>query len=147
MEHQRSLSLFLGEITEVQVYNAWLNNAQIHTACSWPEVVRDELLFGCLYREAAYTYRGQRPQQFARFNNEETVMPKEVFLLDLAEARQVRLALALCRERIACPETTTVGKEEAARELKAAQEIFVAHEERATELKKLNRELGGFANA
>ncbi|WP_299940161.1 hypothetical protein [uncultured Microbulbifer sp.] len=147
MNRQHSLSLFLGEITELQVYNAWLNNAQVHTACSWPEVVRDELLFGCLCREAAYTYRGQRPQQFAPNKNEEIAMPKEVFLLDLAEARRVRLALALCRERIACPETTTVSKEEAVQELRAAQEIFIEHEERAAQLKTLNRELGGDANA
>ncbi|MFA0810826.1 hypothetical protein [Microbulbifer epialgicus] len=148
MERQCSLPLFQGEITELQVYNAWLNNAQVNTACSWPEVVRDALIFGCLYREAAYTHRGQRPQQFAHFHNEETAMPtKEVFVLDLAQARQVRLALAMCRERIACPETTTVGREEATRELRAAQDIFVEHEDRAEQIKKLNRELGGAANA
>ncbi|WP_445357304.1 hypothetical protein ACJJIC_14845 [Microbulbifer sp. ANSA002] len=143
---QRALKLY-HTVTEHQVYNAWLNNAEINSACSWKQVVRDELIFGCLAREAAYTYRGQRPQQFAHFHNEETAMStKEVFVLDLAQARQVRLALALCRERIACPETTTVAKDEAVRELRAAQDIFVEHEERADQVNKLNRELGAAAH-
>ncbi|USD19786.1 hypothetical protein MJO52_11900 [Microbulbifer variabilis] len=143
---QRALKLY-HTVTEHQVYNAWLNNAEINSACSWKQVVRDELIFGCLFREAAYTYRGQRPQQFAPFNSEETAMSKEVFLLDIAEARRVRLALALCRERIACPDTTTVSREEAVQELRAAQEIFLEHEARADQLKDLNRELGGVASA
>ncbi|WP_444894933.1 hypothetical protein [Microbulbifer sp. SSSA005] len=144
--NQRTLQLY-HTVTEYQVYNAWLNNAQINSACSWKQVVRDELIFGCLAREAAYTTAGQRPQQFAPFNNEETAMSKKVFLLDLAEARRVRLALALCRERIACPDTTTVSREEAVQELRAAQEIFLEHEARADQLTALNNELGGAAHA
>ncbi|BBM04190.1 hypothetical protein [Microbulbifer sp. GL-2] len=144
--NQRGLRLYQ-TVTEYQVYNAWLNNAQVHAACSWPEVVRDQLLFGCLYREAAYTHRGQSPQQFSKYNNEEIAMPaKEVCVLDLAEVRQIKLALALCRERIACPETTTVNRQEAVRELRAAQDIFVAHEDRVSDIRKLNSELGGAAH-
>lgn len=72
-------------------------------------------------------------------------MNRNVVVLDMSEARQVRLALALCRERIACPATTTVDRDEAVRELRAAQEILMEHEERAKQLKNLNAELEGGA--
>ncbi|MFC6633564.1 hypothetical protein [Microbulbifer taiwanensis] len=142
--NQRALRLFY-TVTEAQVYHAWLNNAAVSAASSWDGVVRDELIFGCLAREAAYTNRGQRPREFSPLEGHQ--MRKDVFVLDVAQARQIRLALALCRERIACPATTTVDKEEAVRELRAAQEIFLAHEERATQLRALNSELEGAANA
>jgi len=146
--NQRALRLF-HTVTEAEVFNAWLNNVQVNKACSWEEVVRDELIFGCLAREAAYTHRGQRPPKYSRIKpltTEEATM-KEVFVLDVAQARQIRLALALCRERIACPETTTVAREEAVRELRAAQDIFIDHEERAATLQQLNREQWGAASA
>ncbi|MCX2834481.1 hypothetical protein [Microbulbifer thermotolerans] len=136
--NQRALRL-CHRVTEVQVFHAWLNNSAINTACNWDSVVRDELIFGCLAREAAYTHRGQRPRKYSPL--EGNTMEKNLVVLDMAQARQIRLALALCRERIACPATTTVAKEEAVRELRAAQEIFLEHEERAAQLQALNREL------
>lgn len=142
--NQRALQLF-HTVTEAQVYHAWLNNAAVSAASSWHDVVRDELIFGCLAREAAYTHRGQCPRDFSPLEGH--TMAKNLVVLDMAQARQIRLALALCRERIACPATTTVAKEEAVRELRAAQDIFLDHEERATQLKTLNSELEGGANA
>lgn len=139
MNRQRRLPLHQGQVTEAQVYHAYLRNAPVHTACSWDEVVRSSVLFGCLAREARYTHRGQMPARFSPvepmpITTGDNPMPKHVAVLDAAQVGQIKLALALCRERIACPATTTVEKEEAVRELKAAQAIFREHEDRQAEL-------------
>ncbi|MFS1526244.1 hypothetical protein ACL7TT_19450 [Microbulbifer sp. 2304DJ12-6] len=138
--NQCRLRLF-HRVSEMQVYHAWINNAAVHRASSWSALVCDEVLFGCLAREAAYTHRGQSPRAFSPLEGHP--MGNEVVVLDLAQVRQIRLALALCRERIACPATTTVVQEEAMRELRAAQAIFLEHEERVSQLQTLNRELLG----
>ncbi|MEX2964287.1 hypothetical protein [Microbulbifer sp. TYP-18] len=146
--NQRLLPLY-HRVGEIQVYHAWLDNSAVRGASSWAGLVQDELLFGCLAREAAYTARGQRPWHCSPLEGIEMEhnTDKTVFVLDLAEARLVRLALALCRELIACPETTTVSRDEAVRELRAAQDIFADHEARAKQLQVLNRELQGGCHA
>lgn len=140
MNAQRSLPLHQGAISEEQVYHAYTLNAQVRSAATWDEVVRSPALFLCLALEARYTHRGQIPKEFSPIKNEGITMQKQVTVLDAAQVAQIKLALALCRERIACPGSTTVESEEAVRELRAAQAIFRLHEDR-------NQELQGAANA
>ncbi|WHI45017.1 hypothetical protein [Microbulbifer sp. VAAF005] len=134
MERQRSLRLIQGEITEAHVFNAYQRNSSVNTAVTWEEVLHSPALFHCLALEAKYTYRGQAPREFTKSKKQENAM-RHTTVLDAAQVAQIKLALMLCRERINCPNTTTVKQGEASQELQSALDIFRAHDQRNGEIK------------